>query len=107
MARDFAKAFYASTAWKKCRRAYLFEHPYCERCLKMNIVTPAEHVHHKQYIDTPEKIKNPLLTLNYDNLEALCEPCHSKEHNAQSQIRDGLFFDENGNIIEEVAHENH
>lgn len=79
---------------------YLSEHPYCERCLKRGYFIPAEHVHHKKYIDTPEKVNDPMLALNPDNLEALCEPCHSIEHNAKSQIRDGLAFDEDGNIIE-------
>lgn len=32
MAKDWAKAFYNSKAWQDCRRAYLSEHPYCERC---------------------------------------------------------------------------
>lgn len=100
MARDFAKAFYHSSKWQKCRVGYLSTHPYCERCEKNGLLVPAEHVHHKQYIDTPEKVNDPMLSLNWDNLEALCEPCHSKEHNAKPQLRDGLQFDKNGNIIE-------
>lgn len=99
MARDFAKSFYASKAWKKVRSAYLSDHPYCERCLKLGLIVPAEHVHHKLYIDTPEKVKDPMLALNYDNLEALCEPCHSKEHNAQAQVSDDTYFDEDGNLV--------
>lgn len=101
MAREFAKKFYSSTAWKKCRKTYLYEHPYCERCLKKGLIVPAEHVHHKVYIDTPEKLNDPMLSLNPDNLEALCEPCHSKEHNASPSIRSGLYFDEDGNIFTE------
>lgn len=99
MARDFAKNFYASTAWKRVRSAYLSEHPYCERCLERGLIVPAEHVHHKAYIDTPEKVNNPMLALNYDNLESLCEPCHSKEHNAHDQAGTDLYFDSEGNLV--------
>ena len=99
MARDFAKSFYNSKKWKRCRALYLSVHPYCERCLARGIVTPAEHVHHKVYIDTPEKVNDPFYSLNADNLEALCEPCHSREHNARSQVEDGLYFDADGNLM--------
>ena len=98
MARDFAKRFYSSKEWHRVRQAYLSEHPYCERCLRLGLVVPAEHVHHRQYIDTPDKVADPMLALNFDNLEALCEPCHSKEHNAKSQVADGLYFDADGNL---------
>lgn len=98
MAREFAKTFYTSAKWKKVRATYLAEHPYCERCLALGKVTPAEHVHHKQYIDTPAKVANPMLALNPENLEALCEPCHSQEHNAKPETENGLYFDEEGNL---------
>ncbi|MDY6796971.1 MAG: HNH endonuclease signature motif containing protein [Actinomycetota bacterium] len=51
--------------WRKTRAAYLAEHPRCERC-----GAPATEVHHKDE-DTDNN--------DWDNLEALCKPCHSRE----------------------------
>ena len=97
MAKDFSDSFYHSAKWQRCRAAYLAEHPYCERCLKIGRVVPAEHVHHRIVLN-PSNISDPDVTLNPDHLEALCEPCHSREHNAKSEINSNLFFDSDGNI---------
>jgi 5-methylcytosine-specific restriction endonuclease McrA len=29
---------------------------------------------------TPENLDNPAVTLNHDNLMALCEECHAEQH---------------------------
>lgn len=80
--REFATAFYNSTAWKRCRRSYLaYRRGLCERCLKKGIYTPAVIVHHKVYLD-PKNIGNPEITMNFENLEALCHRCHDDEHYA-------------------------
>lgn len=55
--------------------------------------------HHKVYI-TPTNINDPNITLNWDNLEALCQECHNKEHSAKAPVADGLMFDENGNLMQ-------
>lgn len=95
MARDFAKSFYHSAAWLKCRDAFLKSRHYqCERC-----GGPAVIVHHVQHI-TPGNISNPDITLNWDNLEALCLECHNNEHGTQGATREGLAFDENGNLVQ-------
>ena len=98
MARDFARSFYNSKKWKDCRRAYLSTHPYCERCLSVGLIEPAEQVHHRIPINTPERVRNASYSLSEANLEALCASCHSKETNAPANISDGLLFDENGDI---------
>ena len=93
MAKDFAKEFYHSEAWIKCREAYLSERLWtCERCGK-----PAVIVHHKRYI-TPSNIGDPDVTLGFDNLEALCQDCHNKEHFGVKAIR-RYTFDDSGNMI--------
>lgn len=90
--------FYSTRAWKRCRAGYLSQHPYCERCLREGIVTPAQHVHHKQYL-TAESVNNPKIALNWDNLEALCIRHHNAEHYRRSEIlQSDLYFDENGNL---------
>lgn len=90
--------FYSTRAWKRCRAGYLSQHPYCERCLREGIVTPAQHVHHKQYL-TAESVNDPKIALNWDNLEALCIRHHNAEHYRRSEIlQSDLYFDENGNL---------
>ena len=75
MAKEFAKEFYNSTAWKVCREAYKHKAKYlCERCGR-----PGEIVHHKKRV-TPLTVDNPEVTLNFSNLELLCRDCHAKEH---------------------------
>lgn len=65
----------------------------CERCGKM-----AEIAHHKEYI-TPQNITDVNITLNWDNLEALCRTCHQHEHFSGEATAEGLGFDADGNLI--------
>lgn len=91
--KAWARAFYLSNAWKKTRKEYLVsKHRLCERCEQ-----PASIVHHKKYL-TPNNINNTSVTLCWDNLEALCQECHNKEHHRNSEQR-CYCFDEDGNII--------
>jgi 5-methylcytosine-specific restriction endonuclease McrA len=81
--------------WKKCRNNY-FQSKYglCERC-----AAPGKIVHHKKYI-TPDNINDPNITLNWDNLELVCQECHNKEHHETNGVTAcGLLFDENGDLI--------
>lgn len=100
MAREFAKAFYRSNAWRKTRAAYIKSvDGLCERCLKKGQYVPGWIVHHKRYL-TIYNIDNPNVSLNWDNLEYVCQDCHNKEHHQkESVIEDGLMFDETGNLI--------
>ena len=77
--------FYKTAAWKKCRESYLKKVGYlCERCLKEGKVEPAVVVHHKHYI-TEENLTNPQITLNHENLEALCWHHHEQEHKGRAK----------------------
>lgn len=70
--------FYKSKAWQKCRAEFLkSKGGLCERCLKQGIMKPATVVHHITPI-TDER--DPSITLNWNNLEALCRECHEREH---------------------------
>ena len=56
--------------WKKIRARFLNQHPLCEMCRRQGRYTAATEVHH---------IK-PLAeggTNDFNNLMALCKPCHS------------------------------
>ena len=95
MARDFAKRFYNSKQWVKCREAYKQSvYGLCERCGH-----PGEEVHHKIYL-TPENINDPDITLSWGNLELLCDTCHSKEHMSKYDVvRGDVMFDPNGDLV--------
>ena len=78
--KEYAKAFYKSTAWEQTRRAYLKSvGGLCERCLKKGLIVPAVIVHHKIYLDA-NNVNDPEITTNPEHLEALCQACHNAEH---------------------------
>lgn len=92
--KPFAKPFYTSAKWRNTQKAYMKSRHYvCERCGR-----PAEIVHHKIWLN-PTNINNPDITLNWDNLEALCRTCHQHEHFIKGATAPGLKFDENGNLV--------
>lgn len=93
MAKKYSAKFYKSKSWRKCRESYLIsKHYLCERCNEV-----AKVVHHKKYI-TKTNIYNPEVTLAFDNLEALCQDCHNKEHHINKE-KFKYKFDDEGNII--------
>ena len=79
MAKEFAKKFYNSKEWIKCRESYIKKvHGLCEHCLKKNKYTPGYIVDHIEEL-TPNNINNPEITLNHDNLQYLCLECHNRK----------------------------
>jgi 5-methylcytosine-specific restriction endonuclease McrA len=96
MAKEFAKRFYKSKAWKKCRDGFIKSvYGLCNRCGK-----PGRIVHHKILL-TPTNISDPNVSLNWDNLEYLCQECHNKEHfEKHNSVKYGLEFDNEGNLIQ-------
>lgn len=100
MAREFAKKFYRSKAWIRCREAVMNrDHMLCVMC-----GGAGQEVHHKKHI-TPNNINDPDVTLNMDNLITLCRDCHHKVHernqySKHGSVKEGLAFDENGNLVE-------
>ncbi len=97
MAKEWAKAFYKSTAWLKCRESYITKvYGLCERCSKPGLI-----LHHKTEL-TPNNINNPDITLNHDKLEYLCLDCHNKEHfKIHEAVREGLRFNSDGELVED------
>lgn len=96
MAKDFAKGFYDSPAWRKTARAYkASKFGVCERCGRPY----GRIVHHRVHI-TRENINNADVALNWDNLELLCIDCHNREHMGKyASAREGLEFNEFGYLI--------
>ncbi|WP_019243657.1 MULTISPECIES: HNH endonuclease [Bacillus] len=95
MAKEWAKRFYKSKAWRQCRDSYISKvHGLCERCKQ-----PGKILHHKEYL-TPNNIDDPYVSLNHDNLEYLCQDCHNKEHHEKySPVRSDVMFDKEGNLV--------
>lgn len=109
MAKDFAKAFYNSTAWQNTRQWVLHrDGMICRECAKRGLVVPAAEVHHIIHL-TAENINDKRITLNPDNLVSLCYECHKKEHeqdrakgmlqNQRATFEVDYTFDDKGNII--------
>ena len=77
---EAAKQFYKSQAWTKCREAYIKSvGGLCERCLAKGLIVPGYIVHHKCYLNS-DNITDPSITLNFDNLEFVCQSCHNAIH---------------------------
>ena len=77
MAREFAKMFYRSAAWKKCRASYISQRAaidggMCEYCKEQ----PGYIVDHIEELN-PLNINDPTVSLNHDNLQYLCLDCHN------------------------------
>ena len=73
---------YNTTEWRKLRKAYLMQHPLCEKCLENDVITVATQVHHVTPISTANSILG-MKELGYcvTNLMALCDKCHQDIHN--------------------------
>ena len=103
MAREFAKAFYHSRAWKEARDLCMKAHlGLCARCKKGGVFRTAEIVHHKVHL-TPDNIGDPSVSLSLDNLEPLCRECHAAEHafdDLGGRPPERYAFDENGRLID-------
>ena len=83
--KSYAETFYKSQAWKNCRNAYFRKvGGLCEECYKKGKIVPAEEIHHKIHLN-PQNIHDPSITLNNDNLVALCRECHRKMHGNQKR----------------------
>lgn len=96
MAREFAKKFYASSVWKKNRELYIISvNGICERCNHR----AGKIVHHKKYL-TPQNLNDTDISLNFNNLELLCQDCHNDEHMGNATLTKGLKFDTFGNVIQ-------
>jgi len=92
----FAKSFYNSKRWKFVRNAYVQSRfGICERCGAPN----SKQVHHKIWLDEVN-INDPDISLNFDNLELLCDTCHQNEHHCfGSATIEGLSFDASGMLV--------
>ncbi|NCC13826.1 MAG: HNH endonuclease, partial [Spirochaetia bacterium] len=61
------------SSWRKARKKFLDEHPFCELCRRQGRTTQATLVHHI-------KAARQGGTDDEENLMALCASCHSSLH---------------------------
>lgn len=103
----FAHKFYHSKAWQDVRSlAWDRAHGLCERCASQGETVPADVIHHKIPLSA-ENVNNLSISLNPDNLIALCNECHTIVHqelgigamNGKGETTLRVRFDKNGNII--------
>lgn len=108
MARDFARAFYRSKAWRHARETYLrvpvrvldgrmCPPGMCERCFERGALVPAEIVHHRKHL-TPQNIDDPSVALSPSNLMRVCRDCHAALHSSDDYAP-RVGFDENGRVV--------
>lgn len=104
MAREFAKAFYNSAKWRKCRKLYIINRltidgGLCEHC-RSKLGYIVDHIEELN----ENNINDSNITLNHDNLQYLCLECHNKKTFGKKRITaDGLSFDVDGNLIDNDA----
>lgn len=99
MASEWAKPFYGSVNWQKCRSGFIsYKRGLCERCLSIGVITPGTQVHHKIHL-TPENITDPKIALDWNNLELLCDECHRQEHTGNKRYS----VDEHGRVLAKSA----
>ena len=101
MSKEFAKAFYSSGRWLKCRASYIAERQaidggLCEECGE----ALGYIVHHKITL-TESNIHNPDIALNFEYLEYVCKKCHDKfdghfKPKTTTDILPMIGFDEDG-----------
>lgn len=65
----------------------------CERCGRLATIA-----HHKIHLN-PSNINDPNITLNWDNLMAVCLDCHNSLHGNGGACVEGVSFDENGDPV--------
>lgn len=100
MAKEWAKAFYHSKAWLKCRESYInqrisIDGGMCEKCgNELGYI-----VHHIIEL-TQANINDATISLNTDNLRYDCKKCHDEEDNHFiKRVVQGCAFDSEGNPI--------
>jgi len=71
--RDDSDGFYKTERWRKFRAVYIKRHPLCCECEAAGRVTAAVIVDHIKPFKT-----HPELGLAWDNVRALCRPCHNR-----------------------------
>ena len=104
MAKEYAKRFYDSNAWKKCRASYIalrmsIDGGMCEECH-----AEAGYIVHHTILLAPENINDPDVALNHTFLKYVCKKCHDEEEGHFAKRTKLLCkFDEDGQPIPTIS----
>lgn len=98
IAKVWAKAFYKSAAWLKCKAAYIAERILIDGGLCEDCNTNLGYIVHHTIILNPANINDPDVSLNHKLLRYVCKDCHDKYpgHGVGVKKEVNYFFDENG-----------
>ncbi len=102
MAKEWAKPFYNSKRWKKCRDSYIKKRistdgGMCEECGEQ----PGYIVHHSVVL-TPDNINDPDISLSHKKMKYVCKECHDiyEGHGVgHRKVKPLCIFDEQGQPI--------
>lgn len=87
MSREFARQFYNSKAWQRCRSAYRKSvGGLCELCLQEGRYEPGIIVHHINHV-TPDTITDEKILFDEKNLQLVCRDCHAKLHGTEKRYK--------------------
>ena len=97
MAREFAGNFYKTKQWKKTREEYARSvGGLCEICWQNGLVKSGEIVHHKIHLNE-SNIKDPKITLAFENLQLVCRDCHAMLH--KDSVGRRYRIEQDGSIV--------
>ena len=71
--QEYDEQFYSRAPWRRFRRRFLEQNPFCEDCLTLGEPEEATEVHHIKKRST-----HPELALEPSNCKGLCSPCHTR-----------------------------
>jgi 5-methylcytosine-specific restriction endonuclease McrA len=71
------QTFYNSTLWRKTRKAYIMQQPFCEECERNEILTDATG--RKGVVDHIKRIEDGGSKFDFSNLQTLCNKCHNRK----------------------------
>ncbi len=101
MAQEWARAFYKSKKWIKCRDSYIrdrimIDGGLCEECRN----NPGYIVHHKEML-TAENVSDPDVSLNHWKLKYVCRECHDlyEGHGLNRAAKPLCTFDTEGQPV--------
>lgn len=103
MAKEFARVFYDSMQWRKCRKSFVSERVSIDGGLCQQCHERLGYMVHHTIMLTPDNITDPDITLNHDLLEYVCKPCHDREEGHFLHRKDRkrrCVFDDDGNPVE-------
>ncbi len=102
MAKEWAKPFYNSKAWIRCRDSYIayriaVDGGVCEECKRQQ-----GYIVHHEVILTPDNVNNPEISLNHKLMKYVCKDCHDMYEGhgvGHKKLKPLCIFDENGQPV--------